>query len=127
MVASKTPRAEYSASKRKNKKKTAPLKIIDRLKTGAQEFLQGKDVKAELTLTIDKLKKRYDFKNGSIAIDDSRFDVNGFVAQQKNGTQLNFKLQNEGKDMANLISLLPANIKEQLQQAEGSGEYAITA
>ena len=100
---------------------------IDRLKTGSQDFLQGKDVKAELTLTIDKLKKRYDFKNGSIAIDDSRFDVNGFVAQQKNGTQLNFKLQNEGKDMANLISLFPANLKEQLQQAEGSGEYAITA
>ncbi|MFN8288606.1 MAG: AsmA-like C-terminal region-containing protein [Chitinophagales bacterium] len=100
---------------------------IDRLKTGAQDFLADKDVNAEVKFTVDKLKKRYDFKDGSIAIDESRFDINGYIAQQKNGTQLNFKLVNEGKDMAKLIALLPANFKNSLEQAEGSGEYAIEA
>ncbi|MFN8298569.1 MAG: AsmA-like C-terminal region-containing protein [Chitinophagales bacterium] len=92
-----------------------------------EHFLEGKDLSAEVSINVDKVKKRYDFNKGKLAIGESEFAVNGFFASAKGGTQVDFKLTNEGKDLQQLVALFPEGIRQNMAGAEGTGAYSILA
>lgn len=98
---------------------------VNRIEANGEKFLSNRDISAETVLNVDKNKNKYSFKNGKVSIDQSEFDINGFFALAKSGTQLNFNLRNEGSDMQQLFSLLPEKYKASFNETTGSGEYAI--
>ncbi len=100
---------------------------VQKALVNGEHFLEGKEVSAEVTINVDKANQRYDFNKGKIAIGESEFAVNGFFASVKTGTQVDFKLTNEGKDFRQLIALFPEGIKQNLADADGSGEYSVSA
>ena len=101
--------------------------LVNRLSTNGEEFLVGKNITAEITLEVNKAKNKYNFKKGEISIDETAFSITGFFASLKNGTQLDFKFLNEGKDIQKLFTLLPEKYKANFAHADGSGEYSICA
>jgi len=62
-----------------------------------------------------------------LEIEDSEFGITGYFAALRNGTRLDFKLINEGKDIQKLMALLPERYRASFSEVEGSGEYAISA
>ncbi|HRG89355.1 MAG TPA: AsmA-like C-terminal region-containing protein [Chitinophagales bacterium] len=101
--------------------------LVNHVTVNGDEFMQGRNITADVTLDVNKQQKKYNFRKGEIAIDESAFSITGWFAALKNGTNLDFKLVNEGKDIQNLIALLPEKYKAQLVHANGSGEYSINA
>lgn len=101
--------------------------LVNRISTNGEEFLAGKNITAEVTLDVNKVRKKYNFKKGEIAIDETAFSITGFFASLKNGTQLDFKFLNEGKDIQKLFALFPEKYKDNFANADGSGEYSISA
>ncbi len=101
--------------------------FVNRVSVNGEEFLSGKSISADVTLDVNKKQKKYNFRRGEIAVDETTFSITGFFASLKNGTQLDFKLLNEGKDIQKLFALLPEKYRAGFANAGGSGEYSITA
>lgn len=100
---------------------------VNRAIVNGDDFLNNRDMGAEISLLVDKAKNKFTFSKGNISLDETEFSITGFFAQLKAGTQLNFKLVNEGKDVQKLIALLPEKYKANLASADGTGQYSITA
>lgn len=100
---------------------------VNKLFASGEDYIKERNVKADVVLIIDKASKRYDFKKGKLKIEECDFDITGFFALLEQGTQLDFKLVNEGKDVQQLVSLLPVGMKQAAAKADGKGEYAVTA
>lgn len=94
---------------------------------GGQPYMSGKNVGIDASLQVDKTRNRYSFTRGKLEVEKSEFTITGFFALLKNATQIDFSLKNSGKDIANLLSLLPQQIQEGMAGAAGSGEYSIEA
>ncbi len=101
--------------------------LVNRISANGEEFLAGKSISAEVTLDVNKAKKKYNFKRGEIIVDETDFSITGFFASLKSGTQLDFTLLNEGKDIQKLFALLPEKYRANFANADGSGEYSISA
>ncbi len=97
------------------------------LRMSGEEFLSNRNLKADISLNVNKARKKYEFTEGAISIDNSEFTITGFFATLKNNTQLDFKLLNGGKDIQQLFSLFPEKYKANFAHASGTGEYAIVA
>jgi uncharacterized protein involved in outer membrane biogenesis len=100
---------------------------INKLIASGQEVLVKRAVKADIVMSVNSDSQFYSFKKGTIKIDDNEFDITGSFTALKNGTQLDFKLVHAGKNIKNLIKLIPEKYRNMLQDAEGSGEYGFTA
>ena len=100
---------------------------VNRITANGEDFLKDKNILAEVTLDVNKTKKKYNFRRGKISVDDTEFSITGFFASLKHGTQLSFNLLNSGKDMQRLFALFPEKYQQGFQHATGSGEYAIKA
>lgn len=101
--------------------------LVNKISVSDENFLGGKKITAEVTLDVNKTKKKYNFSSGKISVEDSEFDLEGFLQEVKNGTQLNFKLKNEGSDVKKLFALFPQKYMDNFVNAEGSGAYSIEA
>lgn len=95
--------------------------------SGTEDFLKGKNLKAEVLLDVDKPKNKYEFKRGNIIIDGNEFNITGFFASLKEGIAVDFQLTSRGKDIREVFKIVPSSYKENFAHAEGSGEYAIAA
>lgn len=100
---------------------------VARINVGGEDFLQDKNISVELTLDVDKVKKKYTLKGGKLGIEETEFNIAGYFTTLKNITQIDFQLSSAGKDMQQLFGLLPARFKSAFEYANGSGEYSITA
>jgi len=94
---------------------------------GSEGYAANRELKVDVILNIDKNTDKYDFKKGDIGVDGCDFRVTGFFALLKVGTQLDFQLRNSGENIQRLFSLLPAKYKRTFANAEGKGEYMVTA
>src|ERR1043165_3862073 len=101
--------------------------FVNSIMADGEQFLEHRNVSAEVTLNVDKAKKKYEFKQGEIALDETAFSITGFFTSLKSGTEFNFHLLNKGQDIQKLFGLLPEKYKAGFAGADGSGEYAITA
>lgn len=100
---------------------------VNRITVGGEDYMQGKNLSAEITLDVDKIKQKYTFRDGKLGIEATEFNIAGYFTTLKNITQLDFELSSAGKDMQQLFSLLPERFKSAFEYANGKGEYAITA
>lgn len=101
--------------------------LVNQISASSDQFLNNRNVGLEIALLVDKAKNKFTFSKGNISLDETDFNITGFFATVKGGTQLDFKLLNEGSDMQKLIALLPEKYKANLASASGSGEYSIAA
>ncbi|HWB64274.1 MAG TPA: AsmA-like C-terminal region-containing protein [Chitinophagales bacterium] len=100
---------------------------INRLTTGGEELATNRKVKAKVVLDINNDTHCYTFKKGNIEVDGSAFSITGYIASVDKGTMVDFKLVNDGKDIQNLVGLIPAKYRASFSGADGSGEYSIIA
>ncbi len=100
---------------------------VNEINASGQKYLFNRNVKADIVLEVNNSTHHFTFKKGNISIEDNEFIINGFFATLKNGTQLDFTLTNEGKDLRKLVGLIPEKYRQAFDQAEGNGQYAISA
>ena len=100
---------------------------INRIAVNGEDFMSGKNITAEVTLEVNKAQQKYNFRKGEIVVDETVFSITGFFASLKAGTQLDFKLLNEGKDIQQLFALFPEKYRNIFANANGTGEYSIAA
>jgi len=90
-------------------------------------FLEGKKVNTNFVLDVNRTTGKYRFKEGNIRLDEVNFAIDGFFATRFNETELDFTLKNDGADMQQLFSLMPARYSENFIEAKGSGAYSLEA
>lgn len=100
---------------------------VKQLNINQEHFLEGRKISATLSVTVDKVSRKYMLRTGEITIGESAFSVNGYLAAVKNGTKLDFTFKNSGADMQKLFALLPDKYRKNFADADGSGAYSITA
>ena len=100
---------------------------VNNFSNDQQIYLAKRNIKADIILEVNNTTHRFTFKKGNVGIEDNEFKVSGFFAVLKNGTQLDFKLENEGKDIKKLVGLIPEKFRQSFDNAEGNGQYSITA
>ncbi len=100
---------------------------VNKVVANGEQLLADKHIKTEITLDVNKPKKKYQFRKGRVSVEETEFNVTGFFASTKNGTQLSFKLLNSGKDIQQLFALFPQKYKTGFEHATGKGQYAIEA
>ena len=100
---------------------------VNNFSNDQQIYLAKRNIKADIILEVNNNTHRFTFKKGNVGIEDNEFKVSGFFAVLKNGTQLDFKLENEGKDIKKLVGLIPEKFRQSFDNAEGNGQYSITA
>ncbi len=101
--------------------------VAELISANGQEYVRNKNIAVDVTLSVNKAKQRYSFTKGKIEIEKSAFSITGFFALLKNSTQVDFSLKNSGKDVQELFALLPENIRQSFADANGSGEYSLSA
>ena len=100
---------------------------VNDISSSGQKYLDNRNLKADIILEVNNNTHHFTFKKGKITIDENEFNVSGYFANSKNGTQLDFKLANEGKDIKKLVGLIPEKYRQSFDNAEGNGQYSITA
>jgi hypothetical protein len=107
--------------------KTESKLTVHSVTTGDDKFLQGKNINSDVTLLVDTKKNRFEFKGGKISFDETSFAIEGYFVTAKQGTSIDFKLENKGNDIQKLVALIPEKYKQSFSGADGSGEYIINA
>ena len=100
---------------------------VNEITTSGQQYMVKRNLKADIILEVNNNTHRFTFKKGNISIEDNEFSVSGFFAVLKTGTQLDFTLTNQGKDIKKLVGLIPEKYRQAFDEAEGTGQYAISA
>ncbi len=100
---------------------------VNDISSDGQKYMVQRNLKVDIVLEVNNNTHRFTFKKGKINIEDNEFNVSGFFANVKEGTQLDFKLENEGKDIKKLVGLIPEKYRQSFDNAEGNGQYSITA
>ncbi len=101
--------------------------MVNNVTSSDQQLIAKRKIKAEIVLAVNNDNAQYTFKKSAIDIDGSEFGISGFFTLLKAGTQVDFKLINEGKNIQKLIGLIPEKYRTSFAEAEGSGAYLITA
>lgn len=96
---------------------------INKLKSNAFTLISDKEAELKLDLLISKAKKRYDFLNGDLTIEEMPFIISGFFDSSSIDLQLQGK-QMSIEDLAN--SLIDPSVSK-VQQYEGQGEIEFLA
>lgn len=95
------------------------------ISSNGEEFIADRNISAEIILEVDKVKQKYNFKKGKLAVEETEFSITGFLVSMKNGIKLDFKFLSDGKDMQQLFSLVPQRYKDGFASADGSGAYSV--
>ena len=100
---------------------------VNDISSSGQKYMVKRNVKADIILEVNNSTHHFTFKKGKINIEDNEFNISGFFATLTSGTQLDFTLANEGKDIRKLVGLIPEKYRQSFDNAEGNGQYAINA
>ena len=80
---------------------------VNEINATGQQYMAKRNIKADVVLEVNNNTHRFTFKKGNISIEGNEFNISGFFAALKNGTQLDFTLLNAGKDIRKLVGLIP--------------------
>ena len=100
---------------------------VNDISSSGQQYLAKRNLKADIVIEVNNDTHHFTFKTGKINIDNNEFNVSGFFATLKSGTEMDFKLENEGEDIKKLVGLIPEKYRNSFDNAEGNGKYSISA
>ncbi|MCW5908825.1 MAG: AsmA family protein [Chitinophagales bacterium] len=100
---------------------------VKQIAVGGEKYLNDKNVTLDVSMQVNTATNKYTFTRGKLEVEKTGFTVTGFFALLKNATQVDFTLSNSGKDVRDLVALLPENIRSSFSETEGRGEYSIEA
>lgn len=101
--------------------------LVKQIAVGGEKYVNDKNVALDVSMQVNTVTNQYSFTRGKLEVERTAFTVTGFFALLKNATQIDFTLSNAGKDVRELVTLLPENIRSTFAETEGRGEYAIEA
>jgi hypothetical protein len=105
---------------------TADL-FVTFIKTENVNYLNKKNVHAELSLTVDNSMPSYKIKNGKIKIEELLFEVFGSVINNGSEPIVNFGLKGKDMDVKSVLSLVPNKYKGKINDYESDGVFYFDA
>jgi hypothetical protein len=105
---------------------TADL-FVTFIKTENVNYLNKKNVHAELSLTVDNSMPSYKIKNGKIKIEELLFEVFGSVINNGSEPIVNFGLKGKDMDVKSVLSLVPNKYKGKINDYASDGVFYFDA
>ena len=84
-------------------------------------YLENKQLEIESEISFQELLKKWEFNNTEIAVNDSKFDVQGWY-QGADSSSMDMDIQGKNTNIQTLLSLLPPQISEDYRNYRSKGE-----
>jgi len=97
------------------------------IETENVNYLNKKNVHAELSLTVDNSMPSYKIKNGKIKIEELLFEVFGSLINKGNEPIVNFGLKGKDMDVKSVLSLVPNKYKGKINDYVSDGIFYFDA
>ena len=88
-------------------------------------LLRNSALSLDATTNVDLSKKLYSFLETTIGINKMKLNLDGFVQQLSNGTNLDLKFKTSDNDLKSFLSLLPSSIVKDLKDIETDGNFSL--
>lgn len=101
--------------------------MIELIRLSGSDYVTKKLFSSDIVIDVDQKTNNFKLSKGKIEINKNAFDVEGNFIGSKKNTYVNFIAEANGKDIENLIALVPLKFKSRLEGAGGSGGYNVKA
>ncbi|MFN8310142.1 MAG: AsmA-like C-terminal region-containing protein [Chitinophagales bacterium] len=92
-----------------------------------EKYIENKAMTADMLLHVDQIQQKFSIQRAALEVAKNEFVLSGYWKSMRNRTDVNFKAESKGEDVANLIALIPDQLRKNLVGADGNGNYTITA
>jgi len=106
---------------------TASDLFVNLIKVEGSTYLRKKNIHAELALDVDNKMPSYKIKNGKIKIENLLFQVFGNVINANKESIVNFGIRGKDMDIKSVLSLIPNQYKNKINDYESTGEFYFDA
>ena len=94
---------------------------IHTIKVGTGEYFKDKTVNLASALTIDRLRQTIQLQPSTIRVEHAAYEVGGTIVYA-GPNSLDLRLEGKNTDVQSLLSLLPQNISQELNQYRSEGD-----
>lgn len=101
--------------------------FIEQIATSENVFAANKQIDASILLNIKQSWKEIYIEDGTLSIEKNPFKLNGNFKFHKDKTTIAFGASAAGNNIADLIALLPPNLRKTLEAVKGNGAFEINA
>ncbi len=101
--------------------------LVNDLKIGRTNYISKKHITAELELDVDKNSASYKLKNSKVKVENLLFEIVGNVIGGGEESIVNLGLKGKEMDIKSVLSLIPADYKNKINDYESSGEFYFDA
>lgn len=103
--------------------------FINKIKLDGITFLRKKNIRAEIALYVDNTILSYKIKNGKIQMEDLLFELTGNVQESQVNNELivNLGIRGENMDIQSVLSIIPNQYKDRINDYESSGDFYFDA
>ncbi len=101
--------------------------FVKELKIDKTLYLSKKNIKAELELDVDKAAASYKLKSSKISIEELLFEMAGSINNKGNESFVNIDIKGKDMDIKSVLSLIPNQYKNRINEYESSGEFYFNA
>jgi hypothetical protein len=106
---------------------TASDLFVNHIRTDDVNYLQKKNVHAEVALNVDNKTSSYKIKDTKIKIENLLFEVVGNIITANDQSIINLGIKGKEMDIKSVLSLIPENYKNKINDYESDGEFYFTS
>ncbi|MES2590995.1 MAG: AsmA-like C-terminal region-containing protein [Bacteroidota bacterium] len=100
---------------------------INEVTANKTTYIRNKNVQVEFALNIDNTIPSYKIKNGKIKIENLLFEVFGTAIAANKDPILNIGIRGKEMDITSVLSLIPNQYKEKINDYKSNGEFYFDA
>jgi hypothetical protein len=101
--------------------------LFDNLKASGTKWISELPVDLDCRLKVNNDKKEYSFSKGKIQLSEMNFDVLGLMRFTNSSQYVDLKIGGEDLDIRSVLSLLPENYQNYVDNYESDGEFYCNA
>lgn len=106
---------------------TASDLFVNHIRTDDVNYLQKKNVHAEVALNVDNKTSSYKIKDTKIKIENLLFEVVGNIITANDQSIVNLGIKGKEMDIKSVLSLIPENYKSKINDYKSDGEFYFTS
>lgn len=99
--------------------------FIEKIAAGENTFIANKQINTDIALKIKNSWSEIEIQKGKLGIEKNPFELSGNFKFEKDKITVLFNAATEGNNIADLIALLPQNLRKTMEDTQGNGGFEI--
>ncbi|MCO5280245.1 MAG: AsmA family protein [Chitinophagales bacterium] len=99
--------------------------FVEKIAAGENQLVANKQLNVDILLNISNYWKEIAINKAELSIEKTPFDVNGNFKFGQDKTTVFFVAKTEGENIAELIALLPQNLRKTFEETNGKGAFEL--